>query len=190
LQRPTTTSFLGADRAVRYNHIAGVNVTAEFAEEHGERYRYWLDIALQACPRPPLTACVIMMNPSYACVEFADKSVQFMERVVFQQELPEFEGVGRLIVVNQFAKIQTHKFQGLPHEVGQRNDAAIERAFTASDCVILGWGRANRFEERQAFAMDLLRRLPPKRILRTRTHPSRGRYNGFILPVVLHGVSR
>ena len=78
-----------------------------------------------------------MMNPSYACVEHADKSVQFMERVVFLKGLPEFEGVGRLIVVNHFAKIQTHEFQGQAHEIGSGNDAAIEQAFKDSDIIIL-----------------------------------------------------
>ena len=166
---------------MRYNHIAGVNVSAEFTEENGERYRHWLEIELQAGPNNPLTACVIMMNPSYACVEFADKSVQFMERVVFQKGFPEFHDVGRLIVVNQFAKIQTHKFLGLPQEIGATNNAAIERAFGMADIIILGWGRANPFEERKAFALDLVRRLPGKRVFMTRSHPSRASYAGFIV---------
>ncbi len=122
-----------------------------------------------------------MMNPSYACAEFADKSVQFMELVVFQKDFQEFKGVGRLIVVNQFAKIQTHKFLGLPQEIGAANDAAIERAFRVSDIIILGWGCSNRFEERKAFASNLIKHLPNKRIYKTRTHPSRGKYEVFIL---------
>jgi hypothetical protein len=99
---------------VRFNHIPEITVTADFAEENGQQYRYRLDVALKNPPPANITACVIMMNPSYACVEHADKSVQFMERVVFLKELPEFADVGRLIVVNQFAKIQTKDFQGLP----------------------------------------------------------------------------
>lgn len=53
-----------------------------------------------------------MQNPSYAGEEVADKSVQFMEKVVFQKGLPEFRDVRRLIVVNQFAYIETNNFEG------------------------------------------------------------------------------
>lgn len=123
-----------------------------------------------------------MQNPSYACEEFADKSVQFMEKVVFEKGLPEFRGVRRLIVVNQFAKIQTNDFQGLPDEIGSLNDAAIKSALEESDIVILGWGSSNRFEERKAFVLGLLGETKDKTIFKTRMHPSRGRYKGFIQP--------
>ncbi len=124
-----------------------------------------------------------MMNPSYACVEHADKSVQFMERVVFLKGLPEFAGVGRLIVVNQFAKIQTHAFQGQAHELGSRNDAAIAEAFAQSEIIILGWGCANPFRERIDFVHGILDGMTGKRLYQTRTHPSRARYEGFIIPL-------
>lgn len=78
---------------MQYNHIEGVIVSAEFTEEHGERYRHWLEVQLEVPILPPLTVCVIMMNPSYACAEFADKSVQFMELVVFQKDFQAFKGV-------------------------------------------------------------------------------------------------
>lgn len=167
---------------MRFNHIPEVTVTADFAEENGQRYRYRLDVRLKHPPSANVTACVIMMNPSYACVEHADKSVQFMERVVFLKGLPEFAGVGRLIVVNQFAKIQTKDFQGLPQDIGSRNDAAIQAAFEESDVIIVAWGCANPFRERIAFAQELLASMPGKRLYRTSKHPSRGRYAGFIQP--------
>lgn len=167
---------------MRFNHIPGVTVTADFAVENGERYRYRLDVMLKTPPPANATACVIMMNPSYACVEHADKSVQFMERVVFLKGLPEFADVGRLIVVNQFAKIQTREFQGLPQEIGSRNDAAIQKAFAESEVIIVAWGRANPFRDRMRFILDLLATMPGKRLYRTSKHPSRGRYAGFIQP--------
>ena len=88
--------------------------------------------------------------------------------------LPEFEGVRRLIVVNQFARIQTNHFQGLPHEIGALNDAAIKHALYESDIVILGWGSTNCFEERKAFVLGLLGEMKQKTLFKTRMHPSRG----------------
>ena len=165
-----------------YKHIGGSIVSAEFALVGGFRYRYRLEISSSDAVATGKTACVVMQNPSYACEEFADKSVQFMEKVVFERGLSEFRGVHRLIVVNQFAKIQTNDFQGLPHEVGPLNDAAIKAALDESDIVILGWGSSNRFEERKAFVLGLLREMKGKTVFKTRMHPSRGRYEGFIQP--------
>ena len=165
-----------------YEHIDTVSVTAQFAWEGDLRYRYRLEIALKDVASTGKTACVVMQNPSYANEHVADKSVQFMEKVVFKEGLPEFEGVRRLIVVNQFAHIQTNDFQGLSHEIGALNDAAIKDALHESDIVILGWGSSNRFEERKAFVLGLLGEMKQKTLFKTRMHPSRGRYDGFIQP--------
>ena len=166
-----------------YKHIDGVDVVAHFAEEDGVRYRYRLDVTLKGSNTQGATACVLMQNPSYASEVIADKSVQFMEKVVFQKGLPEFKGVRRLIVVNQFARIQTNQFQGLPHEIGKHNNTAIETAFRESEIIIIGWGCANRFEERKAFALGLLKQIKGKQLHKTKMHPSRGRYDGFIQPL-------
>jgi hypothetical protein len=40
-----------------------------------------------------------MQNPSYADEDVADKAVQFLEKVVFKKGLPEFDGLGSLIVL-------------------------------------------------------------------------------------------
>ena len=165
-----------------YEHIDGVSVTAQLAWEGELRYRYRLEVVLKDAVPTDKTACVVMQNPSYANEDVADKSVQFMEKVVFKKGLPEFEGVRRLIVVNQFAHIQTNDFQGLPHEIGVLNDAAIKDALYESDIVILGWGSANRFDERKAFVLGLLGEMKQKTLFKTRMHPSRGRYEGFIQP--------
>ena len=119
--------------------------------------------------------------------DVADKSVQFMEKVAFKKGLPEFEGVCRLIVVNQFAHIQTNHFQGLPHEIGALNDLAIKGALYESDIVILAWGSSNRFEERKAFVLDLLGEMKQKTLFKTRMHSSCGRYEGLMAVSALNG---
>ncbi|WP_255418479.1 DUF1643 domain-containing protein [Limnohabitans sp. 2KL-1] len=129
-----------------------------------------------------MTACVVMQNPSYACEDIADKSVQFMEKNVFTRNLPAFMNVERLIVVYQFARVQTKSFVGVTSDIGEKNDAAIRRAIKQSDIVIIGWSTSNRFNERQAFVHATLARNRGKQIYRTSSHPSRGRYEGFILP--------
>ncbi len=168
---------------MRYAHIEGVSVTAQFAYEGELRYRYRLEVVLNDADITGTTACVVMQNPSYAGEDVADKSVQFMEKVVFKKRLPEFRDVRRLIVVNQFARIQTNDFQGLPHEIGPLNDAAIKAALDESDIIILGWGSSNRFEARKAFVLGLLGEMEHKAVFKTRMHPSRGRYEGFIQPL-------
>ncbi len=149
-----------------YEHIEGVEVTAQLSWENDTRYRYRLEIVLKDAVFTGKTVCVVMQNPSYAGEDVADKSVQFMEKVVFMKGSPEFEGVRRLIVVNQFARIQTNHFQGLPHETGALNDAAIKDALYESDMVILGWGSTNRFEERKAFVLGLLGEMKQRRYSR------------------------
>lgn len=167
---------------MRYEHIDGVEVMAQFSWENDLRYRYRLEIVQKDAAHLGKTACVVMQNPSYAGEDVADKSVQFMEKVVFKKGLAEFDGVHRLIVVNQFARIQTNDFQGLPHEIGALNDAAIKGALHESDIVILGWGSTNRFEERKTLVLGLLGEMKEKTLFKTRMHPSRGRYDGFIVP--------
>lgn len=170
---------------MRHEHIPGVSVSAQFAWEEEVHYRYRLEITLQAEAADGKTACVVMQNPSYAGEDVADKSVQFMEKVVFQKGLPEFNGVHRLIVVNQFARIQTNHFQGLPQDIGANNNAAIEAALRESDIVILGWGSGNRSNERKDFVLGLLKQMRGKQLFQTKMYPSRGRYDGFIQPLCI-----
>ena len=141
---------------MRFKHIDGVNVEAKFSKNL--RFRYRLEITLKNSASFGKTACVVMQNPSYAGEDLADKSLQFMEKVVFQKNLPEFAGVQRLLVVNQFARVQTKNFQGLPSEIGSKNNMAIKSALKESDIIILGWGSGNRFEERKAFVLGLLQK--------------------------------
>jgi hypothetical protein len=168
---------------MRHLHIKNVIAKAHFATEGSLRYRYRLEITKIGASRFPKTACVVMQNPSYAGEDEADKSVQFMEKNVFERGLPEFKGVERLIVVNQFARIQTNDFVGLPSDIGTKNDKAIESALEDSEIIIIGWGSSNRFGERKEFVLGLLKRMHGKQIYKTKMHPSRGRYAEFIQPL-------
>lgn len=167
---------------MRYEHIDGVKASAQLSSEGESRYRNRLEITLKDAVTTGKTVCAVMQNPSYAGGDVADKSVQFLEKVVFKMGLPEFDGVRRLIVVNQFAYIQTNDFEGLPHQIGELNNAAITAALHESDIVVLAWGSSNRFAERKAFVHGLLGGMKHKILLQTRMHPSRGRYDGFIQP--------
>lgn len=168
---------------MHYSHIKNVTAKAQFATEGDLRYRYRLEISKVGASRFPKTACVVMQNPSYAGEEESDKSVRFMERNVFELGLPEFKGVERLVVVNQFARIQTNDFVGLPSDIGEENDKAIEAALEESEIIIIGWGVSNRFEARKKFVLGLLKHMGSKHLYETRMHPSRGRYAGFIQPL-------
>ena len=162
-----------------YQHITDVKVTAKFSDD--KKFRYRLEISLENPSHRTKTVCVVMQNPSCADENVADKSVKFMEKVVFQKSLPEFASVRRLIVVNQFAHIQTKNFKGLASEIGSKNNAAIKSALKESDIIILGWGVANPFKERQAFVLGLIYKMSNKEIFKTKKHPSRAGYDGFIL---------
>lgn len=169
---------------MRYEHIDGVDVIAQFSHEGESRYRNRLEITLKEAAPTSKTVCAVMQNPSYAGEDVADKSVQFLEKVVFKKGLPEFDGVRRLIVVNQFAYIQTNDFEGLPNQIGELNDAAIKAALHESDIIVLAWGVSNRFEARKAFVHGFLGSMKHKTLLQTKMQPSRGRYDGFIQPFI------
>ena len=163
-----------------FKHIDAVKVSAYFSKERIPRYRYRLEIVSKLMSGK--TVCAVMQNPSYAGEKVADKSVQFLEKVVFQRGLPEFRGVRRLIVVNQFAFIETNNFEGRPDQIGTRNNSAIKLALKEADIIILGWGSGNRCKDRQDFVINLLKKLKGKQLFKTKMHPSRGRYAGFIQP--------
>jgi len=168
---------------MRYRHIDNVAVSADFSTEGGVRFRYQLEVRKAGAPKSLKTVCFVMQNPSYAGEEDADKSVQFLERYIFEHEVPEFRGVGRLIVVNQFARVQTNGFCGLLSDIGSRNDHAIATAVEDSEIVVIAWGSSNCFHARKEYVLDLLKRWPGKRFYQTKRHPSRGRYADFIMPL-------
>lgn len=166
---------------VIHKHINGVKVFAQFSKDR--KYRYKLEIILLSKPAPGRTVCAVMQNPSYAGENVADKSVQFLEKVIFQRGLQEFNEVRRLIIVNQFAYIETNNFEGRPDQIGIENNSTIEAVLNEADTVILAWGSGNKFRDRQDFVIKLLRQMKGKKLFKTKMHPSRGRYDGFIQPI-------
>ena len=164
-----------------YLHIKNVSASADFSTEAGVLYRYRLEVKRTGASKSSKTVCVVMQNPSYAGDMVADKSVQFLEKNIFELDLLEFKNVGRLIVVNQFARVQTDNFVGQPSDIGSRNDDAIATAIAESEIVVIAWGSTNRFYTRKEYVLNLLKRQHGKSFYQTRMHPSRGSYTDFIM---------
>jgi len=161
-------------------HRQNLVIKATFSPENTPLYRYRLEATKTSASENPITVCAIMQNPSYADVEIADKSVQVLERVVFEKELPEFNGVGRLIIVNQFAFIQTNDFEGTNNQIGNENNQTIQRAIEESNIILIAWGKDNRFTERKKTIVEMFSSQKNKIFLQTSRHPSRVIYDGFI----------
>ena len=121
-----------------------------------------------------------MQNPSVANAEIADKSVQFLEKLIFTKGYSEFRNVKKIIIVNQFAFIKTNDFNGSELHIGQKNDAHILEAIREADTVLIAWGRGNRYSERKAVINIMLAQHYGKTLLETKSHPSRGTYINFI----------
>ncbi len=164
--------------ALIYRHIEGVSVKADFSADR--KYRYRLEVTRTDGAGKGRAVCVIMQNPSYAGETIADRSVQFMEKIVFLGNRPEFAGVDRLIVVNLYGFIQTKGFVPGAEKNDPRNEAALEVAIGESDIVIMAWGSSRFLADRESFVRELRKRHPGKVLLQTKSHPSRGREEGFI----------
>jgi hypothetical protein len=160
-----------------YKHIKSVTATPKFTVEKGRKFRYRLEVTKLDAPVSGKTVCLVMQNPSRADENEADRSVQFMEQLVFKMKHPLLKQVRRLIVVNQFALVQTNGFQGNNEDIGKDNDKEIEKALRESDIVILGWGSSNKFDLRKCVVFSLLKGMPRKKIYKTRIHPSRASHN-------------
>ena len=164
---------------MKFNHIEGVTAKAEFSS--CKKYRYRL-VVNDDDSKGNKTVCVIMQNPSVANSEVADKSVQFLEKLIFLKEYPEFMGVSRIIIVNQFAYIQTNGFNGSKHHIGPENDRNIQEAINESEIVLVAWGVSNDYSERKTVINKLILSSAGKSLLQTKAHPSRGTYLDFIQP--------
>ncbi|MBT8283073.1 MAG: DUF1643 domain-containing protein, partial [Muriicola sp.] len=91
----------------------------------------------------------------------------------------------QILIVNQFARIQTRDFKGRSVDIGKENDAYLNKAIHSSDIVLIAWGKRNQFPERQEAILELLRLSGEKVILSTKKHPSRGSYTDFIKPMTI-----
>ena len=164
---------------MNYRHLSGIDAKAEFSGDG--KFRYTLTLTDLRRPSGK-TVCVIMQNPSTAGEHLADKSVHFLENLIFEKGLSEFSGVNRCVVVNQFARVQTKGFEGNETDIGVENDRHLKAAIRASEVILIAWGKRNPFEDRQNTILHLLKRTKGKKILMSRKHPSRGTYRDFVLP--------
>lgn len=162
-----------------YKHIPGVQAGAEFS--NCKKFRYQLTLENTTRTKGD-SLCVIMQNPSVANTKIADKSVQFLEKLIFEKENELFENIKTIAIVNQFAYIQTKDFKGASFKIGKANDSFIRRAIEGSDMVLIAWGKTNSYSERRNVIHAILKDYPKKRLLKTKIHPSRGTYKDFIEP--------
>jgi hypothetical protein len=162
-----------------FHHIDHINATTQFSSCATYRYR----LTLQHTKRKKgITVCVIMQNPSVASNEVADKSVHFLEKLIFEMNYPEFKKVNKIIIVNQFARVQTKDFVGSVEQIGPDNDMYLYDAVKESQIVLLAWGKKNPYVNRQEAILRMISEFREKVLLMTKKHPSRGAYKDFILP--------
>lgn len=164
-----------------FKHLDYLSAEADFSKDQKYRYSLTLTHSERAGGQ---TICLIMQNPSLANIEHADKTIQFMEKLVFEKEYPQFKRAYKLIIVNQFAFMQTKNFAGTSSQIGERNDLAVIEAIQGSDDVIIGWGKTNSFHDRQSFVFEALKGYRGSTWV-TKKHPSRGHYEDFLLPLDL-----
>ena len=160
-----------------YHHKQNIDAQAIYSA--CKTYRYLLTLK-HSEKENGQSVCVIMQNPSVAGSKFADKSVQFLETLIFQKGYAEFAKVSSILIVNQFARIQTKNFEGSPSDIGPENNDYIQKAIRNSDIILIAWGKTNPYTERQQAIQDMIHAYENKRILVTKKHPSRGSYQDFI----------
>ena len=164
---------------VIYKHIDNLKVTAKFSED--SKFRYKLEaIKTDRIDSDRKTVCVIMQNPSDANENVADKSVQFIEKLIFDEDYKEFENVCKIIVVNQFAYIRKKGFKGDYGAIGPENDKYVKSAINESNIILVAWGKSNSYRDRQEAINCKLRLTNNKKMYKTKKHPSRGFYKNFI----------
>lgn len=163
-----------------YKHIDNLNVTAEFSKNN--KFRYKLEaIKTDRTDSDRKIICVIMQNPSDADKNVADKSVQFIEKLIFNEDYKEFENVHKIIVVNQFAYVQKKDFKCDESFIGSKNDEKIKSAINESKIILVAWGKSNRYYDRQEAIKRMLRLTTNKKMYETKKHPSRGFYKNFTI---------
>ena len=168
-----------------FRHVKDLDISSYFSDD--ALYRYQL-VAVDKHKADGKTICVIMQNPSEADDDKADKSVQFLEHLIFMKGYIEFRDVHKMIIVNQYAYIQKHNFKGEDSLIGEKNDRIIADSIEESDIVLIAWGKNNPYQERKEFVLQILAVTDDKVILETKKHPSRGFYKDFIKPFPLSKV--
>lgn len=164
---------------MEYHHLERLIITAKFSP--CGKFRYQLSV-INPHGKGSKTICTVMQNPSEADELKADKSIQFLEKLIFKKGYIIFKEVRKIIVVNQFAFIQKKGFTGTADQIGPENDHYIRESIEESDMVLIGWGKSNHYQERKDKVFQILASFKDKTLLETRKHPSRGFYKEFIRP--------
>lgn len=162
-----------------FKHIEGVRAEAIFSDCGKYRYKLTID---NLKTNGNKIVCVIMQNPSIANSEVADRSAQFLEKLIFTKGYHQFDDVKQIIIVNQFAYVQTNDFDGSDKYIGKDNDKHIKEAIDASGIVLIAWGASNGFNDRKQSINLIIGGSEQKELLQTKKHPSRGTYIDFIEP--------
>lgn len=162
-----------------YKHIPDVTVQAKFSDCKKFRYQLTIENSIKTKGE---SVCVIMQNPSIANTVIADKSVQFLETLIFHKNYPEFEKVNQITIVNQFARIQTKDFEGKAENIGPENNLHISNALYLSNIILIAWGKSNPFLKRQQDILSMISPFESEKVFMTKKHPSRGTYQDFIRP--------
>lgn len=160
-----------------FRHITDIKATAFFSSDKVFRYNLVIERITASNGQ---NLCVIMQNPSIADSTVADKSVHFLEKLVFVNKDFPFENVSKMAIVNQFALVQTKNFNEGRKAVGAKNDKIIKEQILLADIVLIAWGKSNPYKERQLDILDVLKTLQKENIYITKKHPSRGSYKNFI----------
>ena len=164
---------------MKFNHIENVTAKATFSD--CRKYRYCLRVKKNDAIGNK-RVCVIMQNPSVANSDVADRSAQFLEKLIFLKGYSEFENVSEIIIVNQFAYVQTNDFNGSSSHIGPENDSYIQQAVESSDIILVAWGASNGYDERKIAINTIISKAQNKILLQTKAHPSRGTYVDFVTP--------
>ena len=162
-----------------FRHIDDVSVSTIFSDCN--KYRYKLTVE-NNCKNGDQTVCVIMQNPSVANSKIADRSAQFLEKLIFQKGYDEFKDVKTLIIVNQFAYVKTNDFVDSEDNIGPDNDLHIRDAVKGSDMVLIAWGASNGYDKRKKNINSIVSQYTDKILYQTKAHPSRGTYTNFVEP--------
>jgi len=174
--------YENGDPTRNYNHLDGLYVAPPFFVDN-RTFRYKIEIYK---PREieglGETLCVILQNPSYADETRADKSINIIEKVVFEKDYKVFDKVDHIVIVNQFAYVQTKNFYGDEGKIGVLNDYILEREIKNADIILIGWGLDNHYSDRKKTIKKIIfdNQNKNKKIYITSMHPCVVKYDDYI----------
>ena len=155
-----------------YRHLENLSSIPTFSND--KKFRYLLEIGHKQ--NKGKTVCVIMKNPSYANQFIADKSVSFLEKLIFQKKIQKFNQISKIVIVNLYSRIQTRDFSASTESIGSKNDIYIRKAIEESNIILRAWGVCENNERVQKIE-DMVKGFPNKILYKTKKHPAVGSYS-------------